>query len=380
MRPVHCGGAADVRPALDENNAAHTGAASAGPRLLRRRLVDIPGLIVALGLREGSRPQRGGLLVRCPAHRPDRHPSCSVRCGADGAVYFRCFACGVSGDVLTLIALVQGIDLKSAFPAVLRAARDLAVALPAAVASDVRPVAKERADHDSSNAAAISTFLLERCVLSEAEQVCMYLRHRRVFEQAVADGWGALPETPESIEGLVDDMRAEFGSHAWRHCGFAGTAGTLSYPEHRLVIPWRNADGAVSTVQRRCLQPRDGEPRYVFPRGSAPLLPYGVEHVRAGVPLVIVEGAIDVLAMRALCGAHRLDRFVLGLPGTSSWRSAWAELARERDVLIGVDADTAGQRCATIIARDVLAAGAKSVTRVTPRHGNDWADFLEVTP
>lgn len=100
---------------------------SRGPdaRAVRAALTDARTLCAALGLLEGHQRQAGGVIIRCPAHL-DQTPSCSVRRAADGTLSAACFACGWTGDALTLVALARGLDLRSDFPAVVAAAAAVA--------------------------------------------------------------------------------------------------------------------------------------------------------------------------------------------------------------------------------------------------------------
>jgi CHC2 zinc finger len=92
---------------------------------VRRALVDPTKVCEQLGIAKGARPQsRGGLTIRCPMHA-EKTPSCSVSRGADGTIRVRCFGCGWSGDVLTLVAAVRGLDIRHDFHDVLRAASEV---------------------------------------------------------------------------------------------------------------------------------------------------------------------------------------------------------------------------------------------------------------
>ena len=92
------------------------------------------------------------------------------------------------------------------------------------------------------------------------------------------------------------------------------------------------------------------------------LVPFGLERVpltvagRAGMVLVVAEGESDALAIRE---AFALDRdgasfVVLGLPGSSTWRSEWVGLTRGwRRVYVAADGDQAGTRMLERIWEDV---------------------------
>lgn len=94
-------------------------------REIRQRLADPMEVCKALGLFDGAKRQGGGVLVRCPSHN-ERTPSCSVTVGPDGTIRAKCFACDFTADVLGLIALVQGLSLRSQFAEVLAFAAQLA--------------------------------------------------------------------------------------------------------------------------------------------------------------------------------------------------------------------------------------------------------------
>lgn len=92
---------------------------------IRSALSDPKSVCSALGITERAKRNTGGLLICCPAHN-EKTPSCSVTRGPDGTVRVRCFGCGLSGDVFTLIAAVDGLDPHRDFPRVLERATRLA--------------------------------------------------------------------------------------------------------------------------------------------------------------------------------------------------------------------------------------------------------------
>lgn len=93
---------------------------------IRRTLVHPRAVCDRLGLLKGATTQSGhGVTVCCPAHG-ERTPSCSVTIGRDGTLRFRCFGCQATGDVLTLVATVHDLDIRTDFREVLLAAAELA--------------------------------------------------------------------------------------------------------------------------------------------------------------------------------------------------------------------------------------------------------------
>lgn len=92
---------------------------------IRRSITDPAWLCDRLGLLNGAKRQTRGVLICCPAHG-DRTPSCSVMIAQDGTIGVKCFGCDFSGDALSLIATVHGLDLSSDFKEVLLVSAELA--------------------------------------------------------------------------------------------------------------------------------------------------------------------------------------------------------------------------------------------------------------
>lgn len=208
-------------------------------------------------------------------------------------------------------------------------------------------------------------------LLDIARDICEHFDGSHVVPRAsVAANAGAFAFSPHDLLIRADlaqyNQRGEF---------------VPKFGRWRLVIPWRAPDGRITCLQRRRTWKHNGdgpEPaKYVFPSGIRPEWPYGADSLcigyesrdRKGVgcgvsssgyerlrndahrPVVgsqraaatghvgslsvpnsraffpatlvaFVEGAVDVLAMRALHPSF----VALGLPGIRGWRSSWAEL------------------------------------------------------
>jgi DNA primase len=357
---------------------------------VKRALDDPRALCDRLGLAQGARRQRGGVMVLCPWHA-ERTPSCSVRVAEDGTVAVRCHACGASGDALSLVAAARGLDVRRDFPQVLAEAAK--VAGIEAGAAHARPLAKAgaaargRARYlrpapalEDTRFAAIAEVILEAGRLDDspiARDVSRYLAQRKLLDLAREDGWAALPPAGEAqaawVRMLVDvygRRDVELSGLVWRR----GRGFCVAHPAHRLVIPWRSPEGVIYTLQRRRIDGED-EKKYVFPAGRPARWPYGIERVRQGESLAIVEGAIDALALRWLLRRDAMGGAVVGLAGVQSWDAAWARFAGVH-AIIGLDADRAGHLAVGGIAHDLVLAGVEHLERRKPRSGKDWADTL----
>lgn len=288
---------------MDKPNRTHD------PRAIRAALSDPQAVARALGLEKGARRGGGGLLVRCPAHG-DRTPSMSLRVAGDGTLSARCFACSWAGDVLALVACVDGLDVRRDFGRVLERAAELAGGFVRATVKESLQVRPEAPRLPAAAAAGLFERICERGRLWARGAVEAYLERRGLLEAARDDGWATLP----SLQDLLDIAR-EMCQESGAQREFAGTHGEASgqvsgvfafggpgelliaaklarrdregrlrvmYGRHRLVIPWRGPDGRIQALQRRLIDaPRvwrgQEEPRYVLT--WAPRWPYGVERL-----------------------------------------------------------------------------------------------------
>lgn len=373
---------------------------------VRYALTDPWKLADALGFIEGPRSyqrQARGVLVRCPWH-DERTPSCSVFVGADGTIAVKCHGCGEAGDALSLVAAVHRLDPRRDFREVLETAAGIAgirlTSLDGSSSAPRPPPPRPPAPRDDAPAALdddafaeLAAALLELCPIDAEPDVRAYLAGR--LDGQVPPHWGALPASRSKLGEVRDVLVERFGRDTWLRAGLAhsrdperGTskAGDWLFAEHRLVIPWRapGVQGSVLALQRRPVRPlRDGEQKYVATRGRPMREPYGcedaLEELGDGVELAIVEGALDVLAMRTLARRAGLERAVVGIPGVEHWAKhldVLGALARDRIVVIALDADPAGERHVAELAKELMTAGATRVDRVRPVMGKDWCDVL----
>lgn len=394
---------------------------------IRAALTDPGELAAALGLCDGRMGrERGawwregpGVIVPCPLHGGS---SCHVFEGRDGTVGWSCYGCNESGDALSLVAAVEGLDIRRDFPQVLQlAARIAGVSLdddasPARATPRPMPPPRraepERLDDDAF--AAVARALLEddatgleqhadrdgtspspcgSCGCIDARR---YLDARALLAGALSDGWRVLPASEAAQRELVLRVVAAVGATSWSRAGLArkDDPSRIVWSRNRLVIPWRDRTGRVTALQRRLLEaPREGEPRYV--QAGIVRDPYGGHRLRAdGGPVAFVEGAADVIALRALLydtgredyvpGDRALE--VLGLPGAGAWRAGWSELARGREAVIALDIDEREKAAAAVqraraAMREDLDGCARSVQVFVPRLDGravkDWCDVWE---
>lgn len=361
---------------------------------VRRALADPRVVAEALGL-ERSREEQAKWI--CPRHGG---ASLSLTVGRDRTLRVKCFGCDLAGDVFSLLAEVHGLDVRSDFPALLVRGAELAGRWDILAELDgvsrethhvkqpvIRPKPLEPIPSlDDATFGELAQAILSACPLSGCPDVSAYLADRGLYLLALEAGWGALPlhQGP-----LLAELRATFGVDVLERSGLVMPgAERFKWADHRVLVPWY-APGdpwRIATLRRRVLVGRDGEPRYVAPKGSAKV-PYvcrwDIEHAEAAKVVVYVEGESDALAFRWLWSWKWNEPdpiLVLGLGGVTSLREVRASYAKGKRAIVAFDADRAGAAAIETLRVELERAGATSATKAAPKAGKDWADMMrEVT-
>lgn len=328
-------------------------------RILRDELADPFAVADMLGLVEDRRSyvrQAGGVIVRCPWHE-ERTPSCSIRTGADGTIAVRCHGCGASGDALSLVAVVAGLDVRRDFRAVLRRAAELAGRWDLVNDAEARSTNNRRLPPPSDGPRRVITSAPERTYPPAEEIAKLLAACVMVGDDAEATAMlaargidaGRIDEEARIIlPGATLPTWARFHGRPWTETG------------HRLILPVSDADGEIRSVRAWRVVEGDS-PKRLPPAG----------HKASGLVLA------DTFAVAMLRGTYKARRVVVleGEPDWLTWvvargnvlaarigvvAGSWSsELASKvpdgAEVVIRTDADTAGTKYAIEIARSLEA-------------------------
>ncbi len=264
--------------------------------------------------------------------------------------HFHCFGCGAHGDAVGFVMQTQGLDFREAVDLLAREA-GLDVPRPSAEAA-----AAERRRHDlGSVLTAAAAAFQRRLLLPEGARALSYLRGRGLSEETIrrfglgyAPGRGAL--TAElGRDGIEPAMLAEAGLLRQDE----GGARPFELFFERVMFPIRDRRGAVISFGGRTLG--DGQPKYLNGPETALFSKrrtlYGLDlaraAARAGAPVIIAEGYMDVIALHQ--GGFAGAVAPLGTALTAEQMEELWRLAPEP--VLCFDADAAG-RAASIRAAD----------------------------
>jgi hypothetical protein len=307
---------------------------------VRRTLVDPVRVCERLGLAKGARRQSSGLSIRCPVHA-EKTPSCSVTRGPDGTVRVRCFGCGWSGDVLTLVAAARGLGARRDFREVLCAAAEVGGLhqLAAELNGGTRPVLRVVSPLPEPEP--------ERDYPPHREVEAVWAAARPVADVeacAVALALRGLYPDASLARALVDGQLphwARYRGASWLETG------------HRLVLPLFDAQGTMRSLRAWQVGRDTTGPKRLPPSGHrATELVLANERALSmlrdpsgPLRLLIGEGEPDYLS---LCQAYA-GYAVIGI-GSGSWSDAFAaRVPLGSEIAVHTHHDDAGDRYAAHI-------------------------------
>ena len=346
------------------------------PEELKRRLTDAEGILSQLKIPFIKEAQ--GYKIKCPVHE-EKTPSCSIKLGSDGTLSIKCFGCGFGGNVLHLIAASAHLDIKTDFPKVKTLAIELSAktkALPSQQQENIqKPISKFSPKHYHL----LATYLMEHYPASKDEEATAYLEKRGM--EFMAHRWGCLPKQKADLARLRNQIVHNLGTSAWYQSALAYPGNQLiSWPTHRLLIPWTNPQGQIEALQRRTIEPtEENGPKYVFP--STRFVP-AVTHPfcrdwsslkHEDEPIAICEGVFDAVSFERI---YHIP--ALGLPGVQSEIQGLAPLLKNRYVVLALDNDAAGNMKTKVLASFLKKVGVKEIRIATPKHKDFNEDLIEM--
>lgn len=331
---------------------------------LKHDMTDVRAVLEGLGLLEGSKRQAGGYVIRCPWHN-ERTASCSVQLRG-GIIQAHCFAChhdGEGASVLDMVAAVHGLDTRSRFVEVLRAAAELANRPDIIDALDGK--ADRARPRPSPQPRPPMPPEPERTYPPLAEVAAVWEACTMTADDAEVAAWfqsRALDAAAVDVRGLARALPRGASVPRWARC--AGQSWAES--GHRLIVPFFDALGEMRTVRASRVVAGDS-PKRLTPTGhkssgvvmadalALEVLRTGArpDWLAAALRVVIAEGEPDWLTwatMRPLKSPTPAYA-VLGVIA-GSWADAFAaRIPNGARVIVRTDHDAAGDKYATDIIR-----------------------------
>ena len=335
---------------------------------LRNRLT----LSDLVGKRVKLVPKGGRLAGLCPFHN-EKTPSFYVN---DTEGFYHCFGCGANGDMISWLRETDGLEF---IEAVRQLSEMAGLPLPADErASDVA-AQKRKAVIDACEAAV--GFFASQLHTKEGAAALRYIQQRGLSDDVIADF--RLGYAPRS--GLFAHLQQrELPSKLIKSAGLAGVSerdgSVYDYFRDRLIFPIEDPRGRVIGFGARALG--EAKPKYLNSPESPSFVKksvlYGWGRARAaarrGLPVMVVEGYMDVIAVASSGVAAAVAPLGTAL-GEEQFRLLWK---LSDDPVLCFDGDKAGQTAAQRAIERVLPLlePGRSVRIAVLTEGQDPDDVL----
>ncbi|MCI5601598.1 MAG: toprim domain-containing protein [Hallerella porci] len=302
---------------------------------------------------------------RCPyamrhAHG-DRTPSVSL---SESKGLFNCWVCqDVRGDAIRLVEISRNLDFRGAvdwlqaefFPETIPAPGTSETHLVpnfAAAAPPIKVVKVEpKPEIDPILRAKIILNFFEKLSPIEGSPAASWLVKRRIFKKT----WESMRlRYITDYDKVNRELLQNFGIEALQKAGLFNENGNLRYYKHRLLFPYLDKKIIPLYFQARAID-NETQPKELNLRGTIPF-PFNLKILDGNIGWVyLCEGCVDTLTM--------IDRGfpAVGIPGVKSFKTEWANLFKNKRVILCLDQDDAGR------------AGTESLLEVFKNAGIDAA-------
>lgn len=344
-------------------------------------------------------------LFRCPFGEHQR-PKLHVN-ERDGIGLWRCWACDKGGDIFTLAAELQQLDVKAQFPDVLKhVVHVLNISLDDKMS---------QRDYSSSSRKRAGAMPALQKGLTHSPESPVFLDIADVMELETCRKRLEENVPLRSLLSSELDLNEELMLSAITvsHPGLRGLLGATEDGRLLYLYTARNCDGNVMytgvKLRRRSNHPnpklylKEGKwiscgtmnaesSRFMWVAGKA-YQPWGMEFAEQRKIVLICEGESDALAVNQAfgclvpegssvfgnipnTGSAELVPFAVAIPGAQSFKREWAGSFKGKIVILGLDSDPAGRKAAKEIRQTLADIGCIVVNWTPPSPYKDARSLL----
>ena len=284
----------------------------------------------------------------CPFHR-EKTPSFNVN---DDEGFYHCFGCGESGDAISYLRKTSGLNF-------IEAVRELA-SIAGMSMPEIGPIDKAKQQRQLSLLACIDlakSFFQSNLRVEQGKRAFDYLKQRGLSDKIINEF--CLGYAPYS--GLNQYLKGkECSDEISKLAGLISTSErdgkNYDYFRDRVIFPIQNRKGQVIAFGARSMG--NSQPKYLnspdSPSFSKKAMLYGWvqarERVKQNLPLLLVEGYMDVIAVTASQKAAALSPLGTSLT-TEQITLAWK---MHDEPILCFDGDLAGKNAAAKAIEKIL--------------------------
>jgi len=323
-------------------------------------------IAVAFGLRgKGKR-------FFCPTCQPDGGKSPDLAVFDQG---FKCYKCGLTGDVIDLIVLAGAMSKAGAIayletqsgisrPKKMYQGRGRAKIVDSRTTG--KAITGQKTGQDAGHVELYAAFLGTVCQPIQGTPGADYLEGRGIAAAAASQyGVRYCPDLT-GLWALADRETIKAAGLASLYVFQKAGLPVLAFPYIH--------QGQPVFIKTRCLlakaeADRREVPRFLNTGGAVPCL-WNHDAVAGADQVMICEGEIDALS------AIAAGFVAVGLPGWSHWKDAWTRDFAGKEVILVLDADDAGQKGTADIASRFSQVGLPCPRQLILDAGTDLNDLL----
>lgn len=322
--------------------------------------------------------RRGGNFWACCPFHNEKTPSFSIK---QDAQFYKCFGCGESGNVITLVMKMENVDFLTAVEML---AKNAGLEMPTDVDNAEMQKRKRERDRVYQILRATTDFYHDNLLNNHNTEQYKYLRTRGINDEMISKfqigaslDYDSLPKHLKQLGFSYEDMTK---------AGVIGTSDNgrvYDFYGRRLMFPIFNGFGDVVAFSGRSVEQNVEHTKYkntpqtiVFNKSE---IMFGFNFVRDLKKqnnmldtIVIVEGHIDVIACHQAGITNTIG--CMGTALTSQHTRKIKQLVE--NVILCLDGDSAGAN-ATYKAIDVLKEGGLNVKVVRLVGAKDPDEFIK---
>jgi DNA primase len=312
----------------------------------------------------------------CPFHH-EKTPSMAIN---EVEQFYKCFGCGVSGDVISLVQQLEGLDFYGAIAALAKMA---GMEMPAFHTDDNYAKLAKKKQRALSALALVCDYYCQNLYEAKNKEYLEYLHKRgindnliKMFNIGVSSDWNDAIKFLNS-KGYTNEELKEAGIAAESESGriYDSMAMRITFSVFNLYGDCIGFSGRTIQTNKEVAKYKNTAATIVFDKSN---IVYGVDVLKKNKlanyidHLIVVEGNIDVISLVA-AGFNN----VVACMGTAMTQFHAKIFKRFSDkVYICFDGDAAGQKAAAK-GLDILAAEGLGVRVITLPDNGDPDDYVK---
>lgn len=308
----------------------------------------------------------------CPLCQPQGGKTPDLQIYSNG---FKCFKCGASGDVYSLLMDMGGMTFTEAVEALENETRifagDNSERYKQTTPQQQKPEPKPEKSQEAVEA--LNRFV---AMCEPPVKAMIFFERRRISAETVKKL--NMRFCGNQYHNIMAEMKRIYSMEVLIESGLCSKEGTLSFQYYYqrkagfLVIPYM-ADGTVEYLKVRPACEKEaaaklGLIRFMNLHGTVPCL-YNIDALKKPGTIIICEGESDTWA------AVEMGDSAVGIPGSNGFKREWVDLFQGHQVVIAADGDDAGTKSAEAISKMFIDAGQPMPELMQAPEGHDLAQM-----